>query len=282
MAPDLAAQLLADGPAGSGDQDPGTGQHFLHRRLKDPALGPAEQVAVANRAHVRRPRRAFEGGKEGRQVAHVRTGVGGRADEKAQFRWRQRRNRDDDRLDAVRADDMAQIREPPENRRPEYGQDARVVVEQAGRPQPVVRTVPQVTHESASGRPGAYAVLVSEAMLQQTQVATVIAYFTRFMARFPTLALLADADEQEVLRLWQGLGYYSRARNLLRAARQIMDEFGGDVPSDVVELRKLPGVGRYTAGAVASFAFDRATPIIDANIARVLDGGETAGGLASR
>src|ERR1700733_13378124 len=134
------------------------------------------------------------------------------------------------------------------------------------------RTLPwRPAPEAPAGtRPGAYAVLVSEAMLQQTQVATVIAYFTRFMARFPTLALLADADEQEVLRLWQGLGYYSRARNLLRAARQIMDEFGGDVPSDVVELRKLPGVGRYTAGAIASIAFARPAPILDGNVARVI------------
>src|SRR3954471_23454660 len=122
----------------------------------------------------------------------------------------------------------------------------------------------------ADGRPDPYHVLVSEAMLQQTQVATVIPYFNRFIARFATLADLAGADEQEVLRLWQGLGYYSRARNLQKAARRVVSEFGGKLPADVDRLRNLPGVGRYTAGAVASIAFGKRAPILDGNVVRVL------------
>lgn len=124
----------------------------------------------------------------------------------------------------------------------------------------------------AAGRPQVdpYHVLVSEAMLQQTQVATVIPYFNRFVARLPTLADLAAAEEQEVLRLWQGLGYYSRARNLQAAAREVMSEHGGQLPREVDQLLKLPGVGRYTAGAVASIAFDRRAPILDGNVLRVL------------
>ena len=118
--------------------------------------------------------------------------------------------------------------------------------------------------------PNPYHVLVSEAMLQQTQVATVISYFNRFIQRFPTLADLAAADEQDVLRLWQGLGYYSRARNLRAAARTVASEYGGELPRERDELLKLPGVGRYTAGAVASIAFDRRAPILDGNVARVL------------
>src|SRR3954471_23332049 len=122
----------------------------------------------------------------------------------------------------------------------------------------------------ADGRPDPYHVLVSEAMLQQTQVATVIPYFNRFVARFPTFADLAAADEQEVLRLWQGLGYYSRARNLRAAARRVVEEFGGRLPRDVEQLRSLPGIGRYTAGAIASIAFGRRAPILDGNVVRVL------------
>lgn len=115
-----------------------------------------------------------------------------------------------------------------------------------------------------------YAVLVSEMMLQQTQVATVIDYFERWMERFPTMAVLANATEAEVLHAWQGLGYYSRARNLHRAVQTILREHGGVFPRELEAIRALPGIGRYTAGAVASFAFDRSTPIVDANIARVL------------
>lgn len=115
-----------------------------------------------------------------------------------------------------------------------------------------------------------YAILVSEIMLQQTQVVTVLDYFARWMKRFPDFATLAAASEPEVLALWQGLGYYSRARNLHRAAKVVLQEHHGKMPSDPAEIRKLPGIGRYTAGAVATFAFDVSTPIVDANIARVL------------
>jgi A/G-specific adenine glycosylase len=107
-------------------------------------------------------------------------------------------------------------------------------------------------------------------MLQQTQVATVIPYYHRFLSRFPTLTTLAEADEQEVLRLWQGLGYYSRARNLQAAARMVVRDFAGQLPGEGDELLKLPGVGRYTAGAVASIAFGQRTAILDGNVTRVL------------
>jgi A/G-specific adenine glycosylase len=115
-----------------------------------------------------------------------------------------------------------------------------------------------------------YSVLVSETMLQQTQVATVIDYYRRFLRAFPNVAALARADEQDVLRLWQGLGYYRRARFLHRAARAIMEHHGGEVPGTVEALSRLPGVGRYTAGAVASIAFGLAAPVVDGNVARVL------------
>ncbi|MGC3989277.1 MAG: hypothetical protein QM796_06295 [Chthoniobacteraceae bacterium] len=107
-------------------------------------------------------------------------------------------------------------------------------------------------------------------MLQQTQVATVIPFYERWLQRFPDFAALAAATEHDVLGLWQGLGYYSRARNLHRAAREVVARHGGEMPRELEAIRALPGIGRYTAGAVATFAFDRATPIIDANIARVL------------
>ena len=115
-----------------------------------------------------------------------------------------------------------------------------------------------------------YHILVSETMLQQTQVATVIPYYHRFLDRFPTVAHLAAADHQEVLRLWQGLGYYSRARNLQAAAQHIIAHHNGNVPSDPDQLLQLPGVGRYTAGAVASIAFGKQSPILDGNVQRVL------------
>ena len=112
--------------------------------------------------------------------------------------------------------------------------------------------------------------LLSEVMLQQTQVATVIPYFHRFLEHFPTVERLADAQEQQVLRLWQGLGYYSRARNLHKAAKVIVQRHGGVVPREVQELLALPGIGRYTAGAVASQAYDQRAPIVDCNVQRVL------------
>ena len=115
-----------------------------------------------------------------------------------------------------------------------------------------------------------YAIMVSEFMLQQTQVVTVLDFYARWLARFPDFQMLAAASEADVLHVWQGLGYYSRARNLHRAAQQVVGHHGGALPNDLAAIAALPGVGRYTAGAIASFAFDRATPIIDANIARVL------------
>jgi A/G-specific adenine glycosylase len=118
--------------------------------------------------------------------------------------------------------------------------------------------------------PDPYAVLVSEFMLQQTQVTTVIDYFHRWMNRFPSLSALAAADEAEILRAWQGLGYYSRARNLHRAARAVVADFAGQLPRTATDLRRLPGVGPYTAGAIASLAYDTPEPIVDGNVQRVL------------
>ena len=115
-----------------------------------------------------------------------------------------------------------------------------------------------------------YAIMVSEFMLQQTQVATVIPFYERWLARFPDFATLAAATEPEVLAVWQGLGYYARARNLHAAAKRVVAEHGGTLPADPEAIAKLPGVGRYTVGAIASFAFDQPVAAIDANIARVL------------
>jgi A/G-specific adenine glycosylase len=122
----------------------------------------------------------------------------------------------------------------------------------------------------SSGCPDPYHVLVSETMLQQTQVSTVVPYFLRFIDRLPNLAALASADEQEILRLWQGLGYYSRARNLHATAKMVMQDFSGQIPRSFDQLLSLPGVGRYTAGAIASIAFNTVAPILDGNVARVL------------
>jgi A/G-specific adenine glycosylase len=107
-------------------------------------------------------------------------------------------------------------------------------------------------------------------MLQQTRVAAVIPYYERFIAEFPDVATLARAREERVLSLWSGLGYYSRARNLLAAAREMADLHGGEVPDDPEALAALPGIGRYTRGAILSIAFDREVPVVDGNVARVL------------
>jgi A/G-specific adenine glycosylase len=115
-----------------------------------------------------------------------------------------------------------------------------------------------------------YHVLVSEFMLQQTQVSRVEAYYHRFLARYPTVEALAAAEPYMVRESWAGLGYYRRAANLHRLARTVQTEYQGVIPSDPAVLVRLPGVGRYTAGAVASFAFERPTPAIDTNVARVL------------
>ncbi len=116
----------------------------------------------------------------------------------------------------------------------------------------------------------AYAVWVSEVMLQQTRVATVLPYYERFMTRFPDVAGLARAEEEQVLAVWSGLGYYRRARALREGAIAVMERHGGRVPGDPEALRALPGIGRYTAGAIASIGFDRAEPVLDGNVRRVL------------
>ena len=115
-----------------------------------------------------------------------------------------------------------------------------------------------------------YRVMVSEFMLQQTRVETVIPYYERWLRRFPDFEALAGATVDEVILEWKGLGYYARARNLHRAAREVRERYGGRLPAEPGELRTLPGVGEYTAGAVASIAFGRAVPAVDGNVKRVL------------
>jgi len=119
------------------------------------------------------------------------------------------------------------------------------------------------------GHPDAYAVWVSEIMLQQTRVETVIPYFEKWMRLFPSVAALAKASEHDVLNLWEGLGYYSRARNLHKAAQVVMNEYGGKLPNKPEELIKLPGIGHYTVGAIASIAFGMDEPALDGNLKRV-------------
>jgi A/G-specific adenine glycosylase len=120
------------------------------------------------------------------------------------------------------------------------------------------------------GEADPYRVWISEVMLQQTQVDTVIPYYTRWIQRFPDLASLAAGQEQDVLRVWEGLGYYSRARNILRCARVLTKDFAGELPRDVESLKALPGIGAYIAGAVASIAFGIKAPALDGNLKRVL------------
>ncbi|HJR81402.1 MAG TPA: A/G-specific adenine glycosylase [Anaerolineales bacterium] len=117
--------------------------------------------------------------------------------------------------------------------------------------------------------PDPYAIWVSEIMLQQTRVEAVFPYFQRWMHLFPDVRALAVASEQDVLNAWEGLGYYSRARNLHKAAKVIADQYNGELPRDLDELLKLPGIGRYTAGAIASIAFQLDVPALDGNIKRV-------------
>ena len=118
--------------------------------------------------------------------------------------------------------------------------------------------------------PTPYRVWVSEIMLQQTQVATVISYFDRFMQRFPDIESLAAAPLDEVLHLWSGLGYYSRARNLHRSAQRVISEHGGELPAEVAALAELPGIGRSTAAAISALAMGRRASILDGNVKRVL------------
>lgn len=116
-----------------------------------------------------------------------------------------------------------------------------------------------------------YKILVSEVMLQQTQVGRVKEFYHQFLERFPTVESLAEATENEVLEAWDGLGYYNRARNLRKAANAVCDQFDGKFPQSVEELKSLPGVGRYTAGAIVSFAYVKPAPILDTNVKRVLE-----------
>jgi A/G-specific adenine glycosylase len=115
-----------------------------------------------------------------------------------------------------------------------------------------------------------YAILVSEVMLQQTQVQRATLYYEKFLQRYPTVEELARADEPAVRETWEGLGYYARARNLQRTSQKIVDEYNGRFPKDPEELETLPGIGPYTAGAVASFAFHKDAAILDTNAERVL------------
>ena len=120
------------------------------------------------------------------------------------------------------------------------------------------------------GDPTPYEVWVSEIMLQQTRIEAVIPYYARFLKELPDVRALAEIPEDRLLKLWEGLGYYSRARNLQKAARRIMSEYGGELPRTAAELKKLPGIGDYTAGAVASIAFGEPEPAVDGNVLRVL------------
>ena len=115
----------------------------------------------------------------------------------------------------------------------------------------------------------AYRTWVSEIMLQQTRVSAVVPYFQRFMAAFPTVEALACADTEKLMKLWEGLGYYSRARNLQKAARVLTEQYGGEFPRTYKELTALPGIGDYTAGAILSIAFDRRVPAVDGNVLRI-------------
>ena len=131
------------------------------------------------------------------------------------------------------------------------------------------RDLPWRATDESSTR-NAYQVWLAEVMLQQTQVATVLPYFERWLQRFPTLQALAAAPQDDVLKQWEGLGYYSRARNFHKAAQTIVNELGGHIPQTVEGLLALPGIGRYTAGAIASLAFGQDAPILDGNVKRLL------------
>ncbi len=115
----------------------------------------------------------------------------------------------------------------------------------------------------------AYSIWISEIMAQQTKIAALLPYYERFIERFPSVWDLANAQEDEVLRVWQGLGYYSRARNLKKAARIVCERYGGQLPHDAELLKQLPGIGEYTAGAIASIAYDQTEPAVDGNAMRV-------------
>ena len=118
--------------------------------------------------------------------------------------------------------------------------------------------------------PEPYRVWVSEIMLQQTRVEAVKPYYERFLSALPSIAALAEAPEEQLLKLWEGLGYYSRVRNLQKAAQKVMREYGGALPASYEQLGSLPGIGEYTAGAIASIAFGIAVPVVDGNVLRVI------------
>ena len=115
-----------------------------------------------------------------------------------------------------------------------------------------------------------YHIWVSEIMLQQTRVEAVKGYYERFLHRLPTIEALADCPEDELLKLWEGLGYYNRVRNMQRAAKVIMESYNGQMPQDYEEILNLPGIGAYTAGAIASIAFQIPIPAVDGNVLRIL------------
>ena len=115
-----------------------------------------------------------------------------------------------------------------------------------------------------------YAIYVSEVMLQQTQVKTVLPYWERWMRELPDIAALARVPPEKLHKLWEGLGYYTRVRNMQRTAQLVIEQHGGSFPDDLGQLLELPGIGRYTAGAVCSIAFNQPTPILDGNVIRVL------------
>ena len=118
-------------------------------------------------------------------------------------------------------------------------------------------------------RKSAYEIWVSEIMLQQTRVETVISYYERFLAELPDLSALAEVSEERLLKLWEGLGYYSRVRNMQKAARVCMEQYGGQLPKTAAELEKLPGIGHYTAGAIASIAYGEQVCAVDGNLGRI-------------
>ena len=132
------------------------------------------------------------------------------------------------------------------------------------------RVLPWRTPPGSAARPDPYAVWLSEVMLQQTTVAAVDGYFRAFMARWPTVGALAAAEDADVMAAWAGLGYYARARNLLACARVVAGELGGRFPDTEAALRELPGIGAYTAAAVAAIAFDRPAVVVDGNVERVM------------
>jgi A/G-specific adenine glycosylase len=130
------------------------------------------------------------------------------------------------------------------------------------------RDLPWRSHQGRA--PSPYHTWLSEIMLQQTTVATVIPYYLKFIQKWPAVQALAAAHEDDVLQEWAGLGYYSRARNLLKCARMVVSDFGGEFPEDIVELKKLPGVGDYTANAIRAIAFDKTANVVDGNVERVV------------